>query len=151
MKIFINALVLLLLTAGTAGAKIYVIDGDSLELDGTEVRLNGIDAPEYYQTCRIGTKEYDCGLRAYEKLSALVKGQKVRCVKILTDIYKRDACECFAGKVNLNKKMLESGWAVVYKSGNEDYKALEKYARENKLGMWQGKFMKPELYRILHK
>jgi endonuclease YncB( thermonuclease family) len=30
----------------------HVIDGDSIQLAGTEVRLLGIDAPEWTQTCQ---------------------------------------------------------------------------------------------------
>ena len=30
---------------------IKVIDGDSIVLNGTEIRLEGIDAPEYKQIC----------------------------------------------------------------------------------------------------
>ena len=32
-------------------AKIEVIDGDSLRVNGVEIRLEGIDAPEYHQEC----------------------------------------------------------------------------------------------------
>jgi endonuclease YncB( thermonuclease family) len=39
--------------AGTA----RVIDGDTLDLAGTRIRLFGIDAPEGGQTCRIGRRD----------------------------------------------------------------------------------------------
>ena len=34
-----------------ANAKVKVVDGDSFFLDGREIRLFGIDAPEYGQYC----------------------------------------------------------------------------------------------------
>ena len=39
-----------------------VIDGDTLEIHGTRIRLRGIDAPESDQLCRNGGREhYRCG------------------------------------------------------------------------------------------
>ena len=34
------------------------IDGDSLTVDGKEVRLHGIDAPEFNQTCKKGGQDW---------------------------------------------------------------------------------------------
>lgn len=132
-------------------AKTYAKDGDSLVVGKKEIRLSGIDAPEYFQTCYKGDEEYDCGVKAHEFLKKLIKNRKVTCHKIATDIYKRQVSECFADSININKKLLESGWAVTYKTNNNDYKILEKLAKEKKLGIWQGKFMKPELYRVLNR
>ena len=47
--------------------------------------------------------------------------------------------------------MVRSGWAVVYKSGDAAYLEAQADAKRAKLGIWQGKYMKPELYRILFK
>ena len=39
-----------------------IIDGDTLEIHGTRIRLWGIDAPESDQLCRNGGREhYRCG------------------------------------------------------------------------------------------
>ena len=54
-------------------------------------------------------------------------------------------------KFNLNEEMVRAGWAVVYKNKYSDYSAAEAEAKQEKRGMWQGKFMKPQLYRILNK
>lgn len=136
----------------SVSAGVYVKDGDSLSLNGREIRLLGIDAPEYRQVCDDASgRKYDCGEKAKDYLKSLVKGKKVSCRKIAVDIYKRELSKCYAGKTYLNRKMLEVGWAVVYRSKNKRYKEWENEARENKRGMWQGKFMRPELHRILNK
>ena len=66
-------------------AKVKVIDGDSLIFNGKDIRLIGIDAPEYDQTCfDENGYEYDCGQESYLFLKILVeKGlnnqEKVKC------------------------------------------------------------------------
>lgn len=153
MKLLIIAAFLVFsASVGLAGV-VYVVDGDSLKLsDETNVRMANIDAPEYYQTCKREDKStYNCGIKAREKLESLVKLGNLKCDKVSKDIYNRDMCECFVGAINVNLEMVKSGWAVVYKSDKKEYAKAQAEAKKAKLGIWQGKFMKPELYRILFK
>ena len=149
---FCGLFVLLLLGAENAAAEVRAVDGDSLVAEGRRVRLLGIDAPEYAQTCGDARGcDYPCGREALAFLQKLIASEKVECRKKQQDIYKRDLSICYAGGRDINRLMLENGWAVVYRSDNPDYLAAEENARRNKRGIWQGKFMKPELYRILMK
>lgn len=135
-----------------AKKNIYAVDGDSIKLGEQNVRLAYIDAPEYYQTCKDAEgKEYNCGIKAREKLESLMKLGELDCKTIGKDIYNRDMSECFVGNVNVNLEMVKSGWAVVYRSNDVAYLEAQKDAKRAKLGIWQGKYMKPELYRILFK
>ena len=136
-------------------AKVTVIDGDSLRIDGKDIRLIGIDAPEYDQICfdKQGS-EYNCGQEAYLFLKILIetglnKQQNIRCKKIGVDKYKRDLNECYIGNKNINKTIIKAGYATTYR--HDIYKQEENEAKTNKNGIWQGKFMRPELYRILQK
>lgn len=145
---------MLMLFAEAVWAKenIYAVDGDSIKLGAQNLRLAYIDAPEYYQTCKDADgREYNCGIKAREKLESLMKLGELSCKTIGKDIYNRDMSECFVGNVNVNLEMVKSGWAVVYKSKDVAYLDAQKDAKRAKLGVWQGKFMKPELYRILFK
>ena len=135
-----------------ADGDVYVVDGDSLKLGEQNVRLAHIDAPEYYQTCKRADKStYNCGIKAREKLESLLKLGELSCKTVGRDIYNRDMSECFAGRTNINLEMVRSGWAVVYKSRDAVYLEAQADAKRAKLGIWQGKYMKPELYRILFK
>ena len=59
-------LIFMLFFASNVKAEKYVIDGDSLTIGDKEIRLIGIDAPEYNQTCfDDNNSEYDCGQEAY--------------------------------------------------------------------------------------
>lgn len=147
-----NIMIMLFAQAVLAKENIYAVDGDSIKLREQNVRLAYIDAPEYYQTCKDSEgKEYNCGIKAREKLERLMKLGELSCKTIGKDIYNRDMSECFVGNVNVNLEMVKSGWAVVYKSTDVAYLDAQKDAKRAKLGIWQGKYMKPELYRILFK
>ena len=55
-------------------------DGDSLEMNGRQVRLFGIDAPEFDQSCTRSGAQWACGAEAADQFSRMVTGREVRCV-----------------------------------------------------------------------
>lgn len=152
-KVWVLVVGVLLFAAGVASAvqQVKVIDGDSIVVNGVEMRLEGIDAPEYQQICYDTDKKgYRCGVKAREYLLKLTAGKKVSCKKLSVDRYKRQVSVCYAGGTELNREMVRAGWAVAYDRYSDDYAGEEKEARKYKRGIWQGKFMKPELWRRLN-
>ncbi len=133
------------------GKSIKVIDGDSIFIGKTEIRLEGIDAPEYFQECYDAENApYPCGKLARRALEKMVSA-RLECRRITTDKYHRAVCICYDDGVNINRKMVEDGHAVAYKRYTHDFDEAEKSAQKLKKGIWQGRFMKPEFYRILKK
>jgi endonuclease YncB( thermonuclease family) len=64
-----------------------VIDGDTLEIHGTRIRLWGIDAPESSQLCRGGDSlQYRCGQRAANELAAFIAKRPVTCAPMSLDL-----------------------------------------------------------------
>lgn len=154
LAVFIAAVVLVLVALRMMGMTEYsaaradVIDGDSLRLDGQEIRLNGIDAPEYTESCTDGSgRSYPCGKEAANLLRALVRGQEVTCQTSEADRYGRALSVCRAGGLELNREMVRLGWAVAYIRHSQDYLNEEREARAAKRGIWQGTFEEPEAYR----
>jgi endonuclease YncB( thermonuclease family) len=133
--------------------KAYAIDGDSLKVAGNEVRLFGIDAPEYSQKCLNSDNiEYACGLMAKKYTSDLVKNQEVTCYYHIKDFYNRYLAKCYIYGLEINKELLKNGMAIIYNYQETDgeAKALEKQARDAKIGIWQGAFEDPKDYRRTH-
>lgn len=141
------AVLLLAASVVYAAGGINVVDGDSLEVGNERLRLMNIDAPEFFQKCYDASGwKYLCGFEATEYLKKLMSGQ-VRCERYGKDRYGRSLVECYrADGMNIGQEMVRSGWATAY---NEKYQADERQARAMKKGIWQGKFMRPELYRGL--
>ena len=90
----------------------HVIDGDGLVVDGTEIRLCGIDAPE---ARRPG------GPEATVRLRELVEGRMVRCVRVgegsvcdgrsRETSYDRVVATCFVGGRDLAADLVRGGYA----------------------------------------
>ena len=139
-----------------------IIDGDTVHINNKKIRLEGIDAPEIKQQCKKNflkisayicfnfTKDYSCGVVSKNKLIEKINNTEINCISTSKDRYKRYLATCYKEKINLNKWMVRRGYAVAYKRYSKDYVRDENYARENKLGIWQGKFIRPEKWRKLN-
>src|SRR5262245_8184110 len=92
-----------------------VVDGDTLVVGTTKVRLEGIDAPETDQIC-LDAKgmRWTCGIEARDRLASFIAGQNIKCVSSGVDRYGRNLATCFLGANNLNAGMVEQGWALSY-------------------------------------
>lgn len=123
-------------------------DGDSLVVGEREVRLFGIDAPEFDQTCHRAGGAWACGSEAAGKLAQLVTGRDVRCVRISIDQYRRAVSRCSVGTTDINRAMVESGYATAYRRYSDDYAAAEGLAKAAKRGLWSGTFEAPRDYRV---
>ena len=133
-----------------------VVDGDTIKINSKKIRLYGIDAPEKKQKCKKTyltisfmsfTKDYMCGEVSTQKLIKKINKQKLNCNILDVDRYKRLIGECFKRNINLNSWMVSNGYAVAYRKYSKKYLSDEINAKNNKLGIWQGKFEMPWDYR----
>jgi len=128
-----------------------ITDGDTIKISKKKIRLHGIDAPERNQKCTKNTIEYNCGSIATIALTKKINKKLVEClVQKKKDRYNRYIGVCFVDKENLNKWMVRNGYAVSYTRYSKDYILDEEFARNNKLGLWAGIFLKPEKWRKLN-
>ncbi|OQM76756.1 thermonuclease family protein [Manganibacter manganicus] len=123
-----------------------VVDGDTIRLGRTRVRLRGIDAPETAQLCRKDGTDYACGKQARQALAKLIAGRPVSCDGSRLDRYGRLLGDCSAGDTNLNRQLVLSGWAVAY----GDFEHDEAAARADGRGIWAGSFERPQEWRRRH-
>ena len=156
----------LIFFSNTIAEEIYgvpkIVDGDTVHINDKKFRLEGIDAPEMRQQCKkesfkissiIGFtfyKDYSCGKVSKEKLISKIRGSKIKCIFTTKDRYKRYIATCYKKKTNLNQWMVRNGYAIAYRRYSKKYVSDEDFAKENKLGLWQGKFMNPEKWRKLN-
>ena len=120
-----------------------VIDGDTLEIGGTRIRLLGIDAPERGQSCQVGGELWICGGLARLRLEERISGRTVVCEERDRDRYGRSVAVCRAGGEDLNAWMVSEGLALAYRRYSEAYVDEEAGAKSARAGVWRGKFVPP--------
>lgn len=131
MRTIATALASLALAA-PALADVTVTDGDRLVVDGSRVRLHGIDSPEAYQTCADG---WPAGVMATQALRDLVRGHAVTCEPKSTDRFGRTVAVCRADGVDLGAAMVRAGMAVAFTRFSQDYVSQEAAARAANVGL----------------
>ena len=128
-----------------------VLDGDSLEISGARIRLEGIDAPELRQTC-IDPKGqmWSCGQTAAQELRSYVGGRELTCARHGVDRYNRILATCSVPDgSDVNAWVIRQGWAVA--SGDAGHYRSEQHAAEAaKRGIWSGTFLLPREWRRQH-
>ena len=127
-----------------------IIDGDTLEIHGTRIRLWGIDAPESNQLCRGEDSErYRCGAEAANALDAFIAQQPVSCDPISLDRYGRTVATCRVRGVDLGDWLVKQGLALDWPQYSKgQYGAAQRQAEQAGHGIWKGSYVEPWLYRV---
>ncbi len=131
-----------LLATTYKGTVEHVIDGDTVVIDGTTVRLIGIDAPETNHPAKPAqcyggeSKEYALNMLGGRKVE--YKTDKNYSIK---DKYNRLLAYLYVDGKLYNAEAIKNGYALAYT--RFPFKYLKKFvqleaeAKENKLGMWK--------------
>lgn len=127
----------------TVGGLAFVIDGDSLRIGDSEIRIADIDAPEMRQFCRREGIDYRCGVEARSAMERLLADAELACVVRETDRFGRSVARCEANGRDIGAEMVGSGHAVAFGA----YEAQEARARSALLGIWAGEFETPAEWR----
>jgi endonuclease YncB( thermonuclease family) len=124
---------------GVVSGPARVIDGDTIDVAGTRIRLEGIDAPEAGQTCQMADgSAYACGTDATRAMVRMTEGRSVDCYSRGLDKYGRMLGICFVGALDVNAEMVRLGHAWAFVKYSTHYVAQEAEAHAAEIGVWQG-------------
>ncbi len=119
-----------------SAATLAIVDGETLWLNGTLVRLQGVEAPPRGRFCRNAQNElYDCGAAAVAALSELTHGRGITCELSGRDVSGFPQGLCRAGDVDLNRGIIAAGWAHASLE-IDGLKREEDLARASRRGIW---------------
>lgn len=154
-RLVLAAALLLWPVVGFAGDAITgsarVIDGDTLKIGTTTIRLFGIDAPEGKQSCKRDGIDWLCGQEAAKALREHVAGRDLSCEARDRDRYKRVVAVCSIEGEDVNRWLVVEGWALAYRQYSKAYVIDEETARDARRGLWAGEFKKPWEWRLQKK
>ena len=92
--------------------RVAVVDGETLVLHDTVIRLDGITAPARGQACHGAEgNPTDCGVQSAAALADLLRGRDVTCQFTGRDREGFPRAICSAGGVELNRALVVAGWA----------------------------------------
>ena len=119
------------------GKVVKVLDGDSCKVRQGgriyEVRLWGIDAPEYGQPY---------GAEARRLAKTLLDNARVQVTVKSRDSYGRTVGAIKVGRMDVNEELVRQGAAWVYRRYCQeeicgDWRELEEFAKARRLGLWR--------------
>ena len=114
MKLASTILALALLISQASAATI-IIDGDTIDVDGTRIRIVQIDTPETFRPrCE---RELVLGLKAKERLRQLLDQGPVTFTATGTDRYRRTLAKVYANGIDVGEVLMKEGYALPYEPG----------------------------------
>jgi len=122
-----------------------IIDGDTIKIDGLNIRLAGIDALEKKQICNYNSRKVECGAESTRELISIISARKVSCMYTKLDRYSRILGTCFVDGKNINKTMVRNGYALSYMSKEYSIDMID--AEQERKGIWKYDFQRPEDFR----
>ena len=127
---------------------IRVIDGDTFEIGGANVRLHGVDAPEAGQTCQDARgRNWACGAWVSREVRARYQGKTAQCVAVTRDRYDRIVARCSVQGQDIGAALVAEGLAFAYRRYGMDYDLIEKQAAVADRGIWAMGVQQPADYR----
>jgi endonuclease YncB( thermonuclease family) len=150
----ISLVVAAFLASPSLAADAVVRDGHTIQLGDVTYRLDGIDAPEFDQTCIDDHADpWSCGVDARDQLTKLINGRAVHCDDLGVDKISKKrhvgVCTVEGGSTSLNQQLARQGMAIsiepALKAHSQDDAAS---ARADKVGLWKGCFVAPQDFRL---
>lgn len=129
-----------------------VVDGNTLIIGTTKIRLERVAAPASDQICLDAKSlRWTCGIEARDQLAAHIAGREISCAVNGVDPEHRTLAICSLAGEDLNNWMVQQGWALAYLRQSFEYVRSEETAKTGKRGLWQGAFVAPWEWRRRNK
>ena len=122
-----------------------VIDGDTLEIAGLRIRIQGIDAPEHDDICqRPDGSSWPCGKWSTRTARDRFGGQVLACEDLGERTWGRVVARCTKGDIDVAAAMVAQGAAracprfALQHAHSRGYMEIERTARADRRGIFDG-------------
>ena len=137
-------------TGARLSGPVTVIDGDTIEVAGTRMRLHGINSPERAETCRDRDgSPWRCGEWAALEMRALAEGRRADCTDLGERTHGRVVARCSLDGRDLAALAIEGGLAracprfALAHPHSQGYEAMERAAIRARAGSFRGVVPEP--------
>ncbi len=124
------------------------LDGRTLEMTGTQIRLAHIDAPEAKQLCNKDNKQWACGADATASLADIVVGEVVSCVIVATESDGLPLAVCNTPIFDVGQEMVRRGMALAMEGAPPEFLDSAEIAQELKFGLRGAIYQSPAEWRL---
>lgn len=136
--------------AATISGSPEVIKPYSFTLDGYEVFLLGVDSVEAKQTCTVNGRIWECWAAAQRQLQTILSEGEVTCESVVEDHSpKRMIASCTLNGQDVGLQFVQSGFGLTLPEETARYSDAQADARVAGIGLWQGTFTTPSVWREL--
>ncbi len=137
-------------SAAEFSGRARVVDGDTLDVAGQKIRIEGIDAFESAQTCFDAQGNvWECGQAGTAYLIKLTRGKTISCRGQDFDPYDRLIADCRVNGTDIGAAMVQQGLALVFAKFSATYVDQQQQAKIAKAGVWSGTFLTPWEFRAM--
>ena len=137
-------------SANISAGPAEMVDGDTIDMTGTRIRLAGIDAPESAQQCRREGQAWDCGADAAAAMREILAAGPLECSAKGFDSYGNTLATCRNSLFDLGHEMVRRGLALPSGDAPYEYAEARDLAQKLRFGMWAGEFEEPAAWRAAH-
>ncbi len=137
-QIALAALLMPLAGHATLAAEVSVIAGDRIEVQGRDIHLWGVRAPEADALCNGNGQREPCARVSRRLLEALIGKDEVICNVKDGEPDKPVSARCSVDGADLGHLMITSIWATDDRAKSAGfYELQEQAARTERVGMWK--------------
>lgn len=124
------------------------VDGRTLEMTGTRIRLAHIDSPEAKQVCEKDGKQWACGADSTASLAEIVAGEAVSCVIVAAGSDGLPLATCNTRIFDIGQEMVRRGLALPQAGAPPEFLDAAEIAQDLKFGLRGAMFQSPAEWRL---
>ena len=135
-------------STATLSGRAVAISGDLLRVDGSVVRLAGIETPEPNQPCfKSNGRRWNCGTSARSALEKILRAGHADCARSGQDVGGTVLATCKINDTDIAEALVRGGHVFATSGLFASYSAAETEARGGEIGLWQGEAVRPKEWR----
>ncbi len=125
-----------------------VIGSDILRLEGYRVYLLGVESMDAGQACAIRGQEWECYPAAVRALQTIVSEGPVTCNVVSgPDVLLQVIAVCMVNGTDIGERLVGAGFGLVVSGETDAYQNAMMAAQAVGIGLWQGTFAPPAIWR----